>query len=76
MDSDGESQRMQIDPNNPIKAPTENTNNVSGSKKSKNEEYLSKDLSKYNQFMFTPLESFLLNKKCHTDLNLKQRKIF
>ena len=36
MDSDGESQRMQIEPNNPIKAPTENTNNVSGSKKSKN----------------------------------------
>ena len=63
MDSDGESQRMQIEPNNPIKVPTENTNNVSGSKKSKNEEYLSKDLSKYNQFMFTPLESFLLNKK-------------
>ena len=62
MDSDGESQRMQIEPNNPIKAQTENTNNVSGSKKSKNEEYLSKDLSKYNQFMFTPLESFLLNK--------------
>jgi hypothetical protein len=63
MDSDGESQRMQIEPNNPIKAPPENTNNISGSKKSKNEEYLSKDLSKYNQFMFTPLESFLLNKK-------------
>jgi hypothetical protein len=63
MDSDGESQRMQIEQNNPIKVPTENTNNVSGSKKSKNEEYLSKDLSKYNQFMFTPLESFLLNKK-------------
>ncbi len=63
MDSIEDSQKMNIEPNNPIKAPCQNTNNISGSKKAKNEDCLSKEFLKFNQFMFTPLESFLLNKK-------------
>ena len=63
MDSIEDSQKMNIEPNNPIKAPCQNTNNISGSKKAKNEDCLSKEFPKFNQFMFTPLESFLLNKK-------------
>ena len=63
MDSIEDSQKMIIEPNNPIKAPCQNSNNISGSKRGKNEDCLSKDFPKFNQFMFTPLESFLLNKK-------------
>ena len=63
MDRSGQSQSMKIEINNPVKSSNPNTNNISASKMSPNEEYLSKEVPKINQFMFTPLESFLLNKK-------------
>ena len=58
-----ERQKMNIEENNPIKAPSQNTNNISGSKKYKNDEDNTKEIPKFNQFMFTPLQSLLLNKK-------------
>ena len=63
MDRTGQTQNMKIEINNPIKTSNPNTNNISASKMSPNEDQLSKEVSKINQFMFTPLESFLLNKK-------------
>ena len=63
MDRTGQIQNMKIEINNPIKTSNPNTNNISASKMSPNEDQLSKEVSKINQFMFTPLESFLLNKK-------------
>jgi len=63
MDKREQSQNMKIEINNPLRVSNPNANNVSGSKMSPNEEYLSKEISKFNQFMFTPLESFILNKK-------------
>ena len=63
MDIIEESPKMKIEENNPIKAPSQNTNNVSGSKKNKTEADISKEIPKFNEFMFTPLQSFLLNKK-------------
>jgi len=63
MDRTVQTQNMKIEINNPIKTSNPNTNNISASKMSPNEDQLSKEVSKINQFMFTPLESFLLNKK-------------
>ncbi len=63
MDIIEEDQKMKIEENNPIKPPSQNTNNVSGSKNNKSNEDISKEIPKFNQFMFTPLQSLLLNKK-------------
>ena len=63
MDKKEQSQNMNIEINNPLRVSNSNANNISGSKMPQNEEYLSKEHSKFNQFIFTPLESFLLNKK-------------
>ena len=63
MDIIEESQKMKIEGNNPIKPPSQNTNNASGSKNYKSNEDISKEIPKFNQFIFTPLQSFLLNKK-------------
>ena len=63
MDIIEEDQKIKIEENNPIKPPSQNTNNVSGSKNNKSNEDISKEIPKFNQFMFTPLQSLLLNKK-------------
>lgn len=63
MEGTDDEKKMNLEINNPIKASNNLRNNVSGSKMSQNDEFLSKDISKFNSFMFTPLQSFLLNKK-------------
>ena len=63
MEGTDDGKKMNLEINNPIKASNNLRNNVSGSKMSQNDEFLSKDISKFNSFMFTPLQSFLLNKK-------------
>lgn len=69
-------QNMNIEINNPINTANQDANNISASKKAQNEEPISKLGQKFNEFIFTPIESFLLNKKCLMDSNLNQRKIF
>ena len=56
-------QNMNIEINNPINTANQDANNVSASKKAQNGEPISKESQKFNEFMFTPIESFLLNKK-------------
>ena len=56
-------QNMNIEINNPINTANQDANNISASKKAQNEEPISKLGQKFNEFIFTPIESFLLNKK-------------
>ena len=58
-----ETKNLKKELNNPMQTSNSNANNISGSKMSQKDDYISKDISKFNQFMFTPLQSFLLNKK-------------
>ena len=53
---------MNIELNNPINISNQGANNVSASKKAQNGEPISKEGPKFNEFMFTQIESFILNK--------------
>ena len=63
MEIEDEIQNMKIEINDHIRSSNSLANNVSGSKKSQNDQNKSKDLAKFNEFMLTPLESLILNKK-------------